>query len=76
MAFQSTGRNRKHASEKVTLTAQVNTALCKSTSQLSGDTHWQSERPKRGCEHCRHINVFSGSAPGWRLDTEEHGKRF
>lgn len=30
--------NGKHAFDKVTLTAQVNVALCKSTSQLSGDT--------------------------------------
>lgn len=58
MTFQTTGSDGKHAFEKVTLTARVNTALCKSTSQLSGDTHWQSERPKHGCEHCHHISVL------------------
>lgn len=38
MTFQTTGSDGQHVFEKVTLTVQVNAALCKSTSQLSGDT--------------------------------------
>lgn len=45
---------------KVTLTAQVNMALCKSLSLLSGDA---AQRQRCGRQHCHHISV-SGSPPG------------
>lgn len=56
-------RERKHGREKVTLTARVGAALCKSASQLSGDTRRQSGRAERGHERCHLISVFGGSAP-------------
>lgn len=56
-------RERKHGREKVTLTARVGAALCKSASQLSRDTRRQSGRAERGHERCHLISVFGGSAP-------------
>lgn len=56
-------REGKHGGEKVTLTARVGAALCKSASQLPRDTHRQSGRAERGHERCHLISVFGGSAP-------------
>lgn len=58
MRLQTFGSGGKHASEKVTLTARVSAALCKSASQLSGDARWQSGRAERGCERCHRIGVL------------------
>lgn len=52
---------RKHGREKVTLTGRAGAALCKSASQLSRDTHRQSERAERGHERCHLIIVFGSS---------------
>lgn len=62
-AVAAAGRGRKDDREKVTLTGPVGAALCKSASQLSGDTHGQSGRAARGHERCHPISVSGGSAP-------------
>lgn len=70
MTFQTIGSYGKHVFEKVTLTVEVNAALCKSTFQLSGDTSAIWESKARLLTQSSH-QCFSNSTPKDEALTEK-----